>query len=212
MRVEMRPRSALAARRLVLFAVFAATGCAGGSQAPTSFSAADADRIASVRPTTPDWGWPSRPVSPGSCTPNETPAKDPNDPLAATLNRQFKDAGLICDAGSKWQDDQKLGSLAAMQFKTPTGAHKGLAAFRVFAHGWGKKSGEVIGDEKIDGLGDEATRLRVGGNGVQVTYLWRRGNLVLQVHVHCFAICPPDVDGRTRVWVDAVDEEARAGG
>ncbi len=196
---------------VVILTVFVATGC-GGSQAPTSFSADDADRIARVRPRTPDWTWPESPRSEGSCTPDDEPGEDATDPLQAALDRRFADAGFVCDAGSKWQDEEKLGSLAALRFGNAAGAHKGLAAFRVFAHGWGERSGEVLGDEEIDGLGDEATRLRVGGNGVQVTYFWRRGNLVLQAHIHCFGVCPPDVDALTRVWVDAIDEEARTGG
>ena len=194
-----------------LLAVLAVTGC-GGSEAPASFSAADASRIARVRPETPDWAWPKRPVSEGACTADDEPGEGATDPLQSTLDRQFRAAGFVCDAGSRWQDDEKLGSLAALRFGNAAGAHKGLAAFRVFAHGWGERSGEVLGDEEIDGLGDETTRLRVGGNGVQVTYFWRRGNLVLQAHIHCFGVCPPDVDALTRVWVDAIDEEARAGG
>lgn len=194
-----------------LLAVLAVTGC-GGSQDSSSFSAADANRIGSVRPQTPNWAWPKRTVSAGPCTPDDEPREDPTDELQATLDQELIEADLICIAGSKWKDDDKLGALAAMRFESAAGAHKGLAAFRVFAHGWGERSGEVLGDEEIDGLGDEATRLRVGGNGVQVTYFWHRGNLVLQAHIHCFGVCPPDVDALTRVWVDAIDEEARTGG
>lgn len=210
---EGRPRRLYVARRLVLLgALFAAAGCGGGSQAPTSFAAVDADRIASVRPATPGWAWPESPVTSGSCIPGDKPHEDATDPLQTALDRRFAATGFICDAGSKWQDDKKLGSLSALRFETPTGAHEGLAAFRVFAHGWGERSGEVIGDDDVEELGDEATRLRVGGNGVQVTYLWRRANLVLQAHVHCFGICPADVDALTRIWVDAIDKEARTGG
>jgi hypothetical protein len=52
--------------------------------------------------------------------------------------------------------------------------------------------------------------LWVSGNGTQVTCHWRRGNLVLEAHVHCFAsaLCQGDVDAAARAWVDAIDAEA----
>ena len=43
-----------------------------------------------------------------------------------------------------------------------------------------------------------------------MTYHWRRGNLVLEAHLHCYGDCPLDVDPAARAWVDAIDEEARA--
>ena len=55
------------------------------------------------------------------------------------------------------------------------------------------------------GLGDEAWVLWVGGSGTQVTYHWRRGNLVLEAHVHCYGSCSSDVDAAARNWADAVD-------
>jgi hypothetical protein len=45
-----------------------------------------------------------------------------------------------------------------------------------------------------------------------VTYHWRRGNLVGEVHIHCFGSCPTTVDEATRAWAEAIDEEARATG
>jgi hypothetical protein len=77
------------------------------------------------------------------------------------------------------------------------------------------RGGRVTKDEEIDGLGDEAWLLWLeGGYGNvvtyhEVTYHWRRGNLVVEAHVNCFGICPNDVDAATRAWVDAIDEEAR---
>jgi hypothetical protein len=78
--------------------------------------------------------------------------------------------------------------------------------------------------EKVDGLGDEAWRLWAHGNGRQVTYHWRRDNLVTEVHVQCYARgglpvrrgCPSDVDAdvdaAARAWADVVDAEARSAG
>ena len=53
-------------------------------------------------------------------------------------------------------------------------------------------------------------------DGREVTYHWRRDNLVTEVHVHCYGDCPPDVDANVdvaaRAWADAIDEQARTTG
>jgi len=85
-----------------------------------------------------------------------------------------------------------------------------MAPFNAFSRGWGERTGRVTKDEEIEGLGDEAWLLRTEANGTQVTYHWRRGNLVVEAHIHCFGFCPSNVDAATRAWVDAIDEEARA--
>ncbi len=46
--------------------------------------------------------------------------------------------------------------------------------------------------------------------GKEVTYHWRRANLVVEAHVDCFGFCPGDVDAAARAWVDAIDNPARA--
>ncbi len=69
--------------------------------------------------------------------------------------------------------------------------------------------------KEVDGLGDEAWRLWAHGHGREVTYHWRRDNLVTEVHVHCYGDCPDvdaDVDAAARAWADGIDEEARATG
>lgn len=48
------------------------------------------------------------------------------------------------------------------------------------------------------------------GNGSQVSYEWRRDNLVVSAHVRCYGTCPADVDGATREWAEAIDAEVRA--
>jgi len=45
----------------------------------------------------------------------------------------------------------------------------------------------------------------------EVTCHWRRGNLVVEAHVHCFGFCPGDVDSAARAWVGAIDKASRAG-
>jgi hypothetical protein len=70
---------------------------------------------------------------------------------------------------------------------------------------------EAAKEPEIDGLGDEAWLLRTETNGTEVTYHWRRSNLVVEAHVHCLGFCPGDVDAAARAWVDAIDKAARAG-
>jgi len=165
-----------------------ATGCGGQSKTLT-LSGADLKRIASVRPMTPGWYWPKKPIS-------EEPT------------------GGGC-GGSRWQDKQKLGVSSACQFYDATGAHKQLAENRAFARHWAKRTvgGGRFTDIRLDGLGDEAWRIREDfAGGQEVTYGWRRSNLVLQVHVQCiFQICPSDILTAVPTWVDAIDEEVRIG-
>jgi len=189
---------------LVVVAVVA--GC-GGSSPEETFSLADARRLATVEPVTPDWVWPRNPVSSGSY--GNEPGANTTDELLAALRRQLADVAFIGGAGSKWRDETKLGNLAAEVYESVSGAHEAMAALRVFARGWGERSGEVLRDEAIEGLGEEAWRIAVGGNGVQVTYKWRRGNLVLEAHIHCWSECPEDVWGAARTWADAIDDEAQ---
>ncbi len=85
-----------------------------------------------------------------------------------------------------------------------------MAPFNAFSRGWAQRFGRVTKDEGIDGLGDEAWVLwKAGPTGAEVTYHWRRDNLVLEAHVACFGSCPDDIDAATRAWADAIDAEAR---
>jgi hypothetical protein len=83
-----------------------------------------------------------------------------------------------------------------------------MAPFNAYARGWGERFGSITKDDEIDGLGDEAWLLETVTNGTEVTYHWRRGNLVVEAHVQCFGVCPGDVDAAARAWVDAIDEAA----
>jgi hypothetical protein len=133
------------------------------------------------------------------------------DPLQAALNRRLAGVDDLGGASRKWRDRGKLANLSVEAFGRPADAHEAHAAIRVFARGWGERTGHVRRAEAVAGLGDEAWRLWVGGNGVEVTYEWRRRNLTLEAHVHCWAACPADVDRLTRSWVDAIDADARPG-
>jgi hypothetical protein len=65
-----------------------------------------------------------------------------------------------------------------------------MAPFNAYARGWGERFGSITKDDEIDGLGDEAWLLETVTNGTEVTYHWRRGNLVVEAHVQCFGVCP----------------------
>lgn len=162
-----------------------ASGCSGGDGKERAFTAADADRIASTQPVTP--GWPAWP---------ETP----------TLSREPDGS----EVGNKWEDDDKLANLVVQVFPSAGEAHEWLPKFNRLTRKWTENPGFIVAkDEEVSDLGDEAWVLWVGGNGTQVTYHWRRGNLVVEAHVHCYGDCPSDVDSAARAWADAIDEEAR---
>ena len=76
---------------------------------------------------------------------------------------------------------------------------------------WGDDFGGVTKNEDVDDLGDDAWVIWIVGNGNQVSYDWRSGNLVVSAHMHCFGICPTDVDAAAREWADAIDAELTAG-
>ena len=193
---------------VAVVAVIAAAGCGGGQSDERVFRAADATRIAGVRPVAPHWTWPRGAAKPESLDPS---ASKSSDPLLVELKKRMAALSDRGEAANTWQDGDKLGNLAVGVFGSARDAHEAMGAMNEFSLGWGKRSGHVTKDENVDDLGDEAWRLWVGGNGTQVTYHWRRGNLVLEAHVHCFGSCPSDVDAATRVWVDEIDAAAQAG-
>ena len=184
--------------------VFVVTGCSGG-KSERVFEAEDATRIAAVRPVAPDWTWPRAAAGPES----DPSASKSSDPLLVELKKRMAPLAENGDAANTWRDNDKLGNLAVGVYGSTQDAHEAMAAMNEFSRGWGERSGDVTKDEQVDDLGDEAWRLWVGGSGTQVTYHWRRGNLVVEAHVHCFGSCPNDVDAATRAWVDAIDTAAK---
>ena len=76
-------------------------------------------------------------------------------------------------------------------FDTADDAHVHFLASNELSLAYGAKFGFVVRGDSVDGLGDEAWRLWAHGNGRQVTYHWRRENLVTEVHVHCYDDCGP---------------------
>ena len=194
---------------IAVVAAIVVGGCGGGEEQGQVFTPADATRLANVRPMMPGWTWPQNPnkhLSSGSQ--REAPS---TDPLDVELRRQTADLVSLGDAANKWRDAHKLANLDAQVFASAAEAHELMAPFNAYSRGWGERFGRITKDEEIDGLGDEAWLLRTETSGTEVTYHWRRGNLVLEAHVDCFGLCPRDVDAAARAWVDAIDEAARAG-
>ena len=194
---------------IALVAAILVGGCGGGEKDGRLFTPADATRIATVRPVMPGWTWPDAPkkhLSSGSQ--NNAPS---TDPLDVELRRQTAALALLGDAANKWEDAHKLANLDTQVFATAAEAHEVMAPFNAYSRGWGDRFGRVTKDEEIDGLGDEAWLLRTETSGTEVTYHWRRDNLVLEAHVDCFGLCPTDIDAAARAWVDAIDRAARAG-
>ena len=131
--------------------------------------------------------WPQKPEpkQPSSESAEEAAAKDP---IFAEYRRRT--AGIEdhddWGSGNKWVDADKLANLVVGVFDTPADAHVAFLASNDLSRAYGAKYGFVVKAEKVDGLGDEAWRLWAHGNGRQVTYHWRRDNLGVEVHVHCY--------------------------
>jgi hypothetical protein len=195
---------------IAVVAAIVVGGCSGGEEQEQVFVPADATRIASVRPVIPGWTWPQNPekhVSSGSQ--REAPS---TDPLDVELRRQTADLVSLGDAANKWEDADKLANLYVQVFTSAGDAHELMAPFNAYSRGWGERFGRITKDEEIDSLGDEGWLLRTekGSGGTEMTYHWRRGNLVVEAHIDCFGFCPGEVDAAARAWVDAIDEAARA--
>ena len=181
---------------------------AGCGKTERRFTKADALRVANVQPAAPGWTWPRNPAKPGWS--GESPAPATTDPVLAEFRKATAGLVGVGEAAKEWEDSNKLGHLDVGVYGSASDAHKAMAPFDRLSRKLGARSGRVTGAGPIDGVGDEAWQLSVAGNGPQVTYHWRRGNLVVEPHVHCFGHCLADVDAAARAWVDAIDEAARA--
>jgi hypothetical protein len=194
---------------IAVVAAIVVGGCGGGQEREQLFTPADATRIANVRPAMPGWTWPRNPEKHGSAG-SQTEAQS-TDPLDVELRRQTADIVSLGDAANEWQDADKLANLYAQVFASAAKAHELMAPFNAYSRGWGKRFGRITKDKEIDGLGDEAWFLRTEANGTEVTYHWRRANLVVEAHVHGFGFCPGDAGAAARAWVEAIDKAAREG-
>jgi hypothetical protein len=195
---------------LVLMVVFA--GCSGGGEEQENlFTAADATRLAQVRPDMPGWDWPENPEKKRRSSSDAVTKAAADDPLAAELQRQTADLVELGDDGNRWRDENKTANLAVGVFASASDAHEYMAPFNAFSRGWAVVAGTITKDEEIEGLGDEAWVLRVGGSANTVTYHWRRANLFVEAHIDCFGPCPGNVEQAAREWADAIDDEATSG-
>jgi hypothetical protein len=191
---------------LVLVAMTA--GCSGRSDSGALSTEDVVKRAVVVPPTTPGWNWPK--VTTSSSPYSEDKGADPprpRNPLAAKLYRQLRGLDLIGSAGSRWEDAYKLSHLVVELWGSSADAHSAMQPYRTFAHGWAEETGGVS-DEAVGGLGDEAWRILARGYSEEVTYKWRRRNLVLEAHIQCLTACRSDIDEAARAWVDAIDDEA----
>jgi hypothetical protein len=198
-------------------AALAVAGCSGGDEPSGRYKSADVERLADVAPVTPGWPpWPHEPdpKEPSSESPDEAAARDP---IYAEYRRRTAELEQSADwsSGNKWSDEDKLANFVVGALDTSADAHAAFVASNYSSRAYGAKYGFVVKAEQVDGLGEEAWRLWVHGNGRQVTYHWRRDNLVVEAHLHCYGECPPDtdaaVDAAARAWAEAIDEAARTG-
>jgi hypothetical protein len=182
-------------------------GCGGAGE--HRFTRGDALRLANVQPLAPGWSWPHNPTEPRWSGSTSKPPVS-TDAALAEFRRKTVNLAALGDASKKWEDSDKLGNLDIGVYGSADDAHKAIGPFDTFSRQMGERTGRVVDARAVEGVGDEAWRLIVSGNGPQVTYHWRRGNLVVEAHVHCFGACPADVDAAARAWVDAIDAAAKA--
>jgi hypothetical protein len=194
---------------LALLAVIVLGGCAGSDTEERTFTAADAKRIAAVRPVTPGWSaWPQSPEKPRRS--NKSPAElAAEDPIYAAYRARTLEIGEGLDEGNRWRDDDKLANLVVSVLDTPVDAEVVFDASNDLARGYAERYGYVTKAEEVDGLGDQGWVLLVSSNARGATYHWRRANLVIEAHVDCHGACPWDVEPAARAWADAIDAEAR---
>ena len=195
---------------IAVVAAVLGAGCSGGDERKQIFTGADAARIANVRPARLGWSWPENPKRHMSSGGSTTKTKS-TDPLDVELMRQTADIVSIGAATTTWEDADKLAHLYTQVFARAASAHKLMAPFNAYSRGWAKRLGVITKDEEVDYLGDEGWLLETNANGPEVTYHWRRGNLVVEAHLQCFGLCPADVAGAARAWAEAIDQAARAG-
>lgn len=191
---------------VVIIAAAIAAGCGGkGAQV---FTGADAKRLANLAPSGRGWTWPRNAAKPVWDTSAGSPT---GDPLLAGFRRKTATLMSLGEASKEWQDRDKLAHLVVDVYTTSSAAHEVMAPFNELSEGLAARSGRIRKAASADHLGDEAWVMRVSGNGAQVTYHWRRRNLIFETHVHCFGNCPADIDAATRAWAETVDVAARTG-
>lgn len=180
--------------------------CAGEPEEPTTYTGADADRIAHVEPQTPGLEWPSGGRYDAFVEDHGAPPPT-DDQALAVFFEATKDLDYVGDAGGRWESDENVANLVVELWETESDARTAMGPYRSVMRAWAKQTGTHRFDEDVDGLGDEAFKI---GDPLRLTYKWRRENLVLEAHIGCVA-CPLRLDEVLWEWVDEIDEEARSG-
>lgn len=197
--------AATASGAVIVVAAFVVGGCGGAAR---DYGKADALRMANVRPAASGWTWPRNPSPPEW---DSSTAGAPTDPVLREFVRETADLVSVGDAWKAWEDGDKLGHVDVGVYGSAADARRSMDPFNVLSRKFAVRTGQVTAAGPVDGIGGEAWRLAVTGNGSQVTYHWRRGNLVIEAHVHCFGSCPASVDVAARAWVEEIDQALRAG-
>jgi hypothetical protein len=196
---------ALSSGAVIGLAAFVVGGCGGAAR---DYGKADALRMANVRPAASGWTWPRNPSPPEW---DSSTAGAPTDPALREFVRETADLVSVGDASKEWEDGDKLGHVDVGVYGSASDARRAMGPLNVLSRKFAVRTGRVTAAGPVDGIGDEAWRLAVTGNGPQVTYHWRRGNLVIEAHVHCFGTCPADLDAVATAWAAEIDRAARAG-
>ena len=128
---------------IALVVTLAVAGCSGGREQEQVFTAADAKRLANVRPVTPGWGpWPRTPEKPRrSTTSREERAAE--DPVYAAYRQRVAGIAEGPEEGTRWSDDDKLGNLAVSVLETPADAKLVFAALNDLSRGYAEQYGFV---------------------------------------------------------------------
>jgi hypothetical protein len=179
-----------------------AAGCAGEGEA--GYSLSDARQLANLRPIVPPWTW--RPEDKKSAN---SGASAKGDPLLDRFRRETKALVDLGDAGGEWMDTDKLAHIDVAVYKTSADAHRAFAPFNALSLGWAARSRGVVSQSSVAGLGDEAWLLRLADDGEQATYHWRRDNVLIEAHMHCYGACPPGLASAARAWAERIDAATR---
>ena len=114
-----------------------------------------------------------------------------SDPLLARFRRKTATQRSLGEASKEWQDTDKLASLVVDVYQTSSAAHAVMASFNELSEGLAERSGRIRKVGQADHLGDEAWVMWVTGNGAQVTYHWRRDNLLFETMFTALELADP---------------------
>jgi hypothetical protein len=207
---EAGGRSAMWGRGLTFALGFAlvVVGCGGKSQ--HHYSLNDLRPLATVPPP----GWAPHPTYSGwltRCRLRGTRLR----PIEKALAQRLLAAGPVGCGGATWQDfhGEKTATASASLFKSASGAHAAMSAFRTFYKHCCAIEGAIKKDP-IESLAEESfatERALPAPYAESITYMWRRGNVAIQVHIDCSFRCPGDIGRAAHAWASAIDDAVSEG-